>query len=153
MRDILVVHLAQILVSLFGFFLEQLHAPLQRLVLGALLYAVVGERLGLLERGFQLLHLFRQQLHLVGERRDLLLLGQVLLLELLVLALQLLDLALGFLVLEAERIQSLKNYFGGGKERGNVIFFSCLRDTAIIIEGIHPFFLTRVARVEDERGD
>lgn len=61
----LLVGLSQVLVGLFGFLFEQLQSPGQALVLGAVLSALVGSRLGVLEATLELLKLRLQQLVLV----------------------------------------------------------------------------------------
>ena len=108
MAVVLLVCLPQSLVVLLGLLLEELHPPLEGLVLGIVLGALVGGVLGVLDRGLKLLYLLLEQLVAVVERCDLLLLGEVLLLHSLDLLVQLLDLIVGLVSLHAEGVHALR---------------------------------------------
>lgn len=108
MAIVLLVRLPQSSVVLLCLLLEELHPPLEGLVLGVVLGALVGSVLGLLDGVLQLLNLLLEQLVAVVQRCDLLLLGQVLLLHGLDLGLQLLDLLVGVVGLHPEGVHALE---------------------------------------------
>lgn len=80
-RDILLVGLPQVLVVLLGLLLEQLEPPLQRLILRAVLCALVDGSLSVLVEALKLVDLRLEDAVLVLEGGDLLFLLEVLLLE------------------------------------------------------------------------
>jgi hypothetical protein len=96
-----------VLVILLSLLLEQLHPPLQGLVLGAVLSGLLDLALGLAVQLLQLLDLLLEHVVLVLQGRDLLLLLQVLLLERLDLGLQLLDFGGGLVGFDAQGIHTL----------------------------------------------
>jgi hypothetical protein len=80
-QNILLVGLPQVLVVLLGLLLEQLEPPLQRLILRAVLCALVHRSLGILVKTLELVDLLLEDAVLVLQGSDLLLLLKVLLLE------------------------------------------------------------------------
>lgn len=112
MKVILLVGLPQVLVVLLSFLLEELQSPGERLVLGAVLCALVDGGLCVLVQGLELLDLLLEHAVLVLQGSDLLLLLKVLLLERLDSGGKLLDLGGGLVGLESEGVHAL------GKEKG-----------------------------------
>jgi len=80
-KNVLLVGLPQVLVVLLSLLLEQLESPLQRLVLGTVLCALVDGSLCVLVEALELLDLLLEHAVLVLQGSDLLLLLEVLLLE------------------------------------------------------------------------
>lgn len=103
MRLILFVGFPHSSVGLLGLLLKQLQFALEGLVLGTVLDALVGGKLGVLDGGLELLDLLLEDLVAVGQGGDLLLLAQVLLLENLDASLELLNLSGRLVRLGAER--------------------------------------------------
>lgn len=106
--DILLVGLPQVLVVLLGLLLEQLEPPLQRLVLGAVLCALVDGSLCVLVETLELLDLLLEDAVFVLQGSDLLLLLEVLLLESPDLCGKLLDLGGGLVGLSPESVHALE---------------------------------------------
>lgn len=107
-KNVLLVGLPQVLVVLLGLLLEKLEPPLQRLVLGAVLCALVDGSLCVLVEALKLLDLLLEHAVLVLQGSDLLLLLEVLLLEGPDLCGKLLDLGGGLVGLSPESVHALE---------------------------------------------
>ena len=107
-KNILLVGLPQVLVVLLGLLLEKLEPPLQRLILRAVLCALVDCGLCVLVETLELVNLLLEHAVLVLQGSDLLLLLEVLLLESPDLCGKLLDLGGGLVGLSPESVHALQ---------------------------------------------
>ena len=107
-KNILLVGLPQVLVVLLGLLLEKLEPPLQRLILRAVLCALVDCGLCVLVETLELVNLLLEHAVLVLQGSDLLLLLEVLLLESPDLCGKLLDLGGGLVGLSPESVHALE---------------------------------------------
>ena len=105
---VLLVGLPQVLVVLLGLLLEKLEPPLQRLILRAVLCALVDCGLCVLVETLELVNLLLEHAVLVLQGSDLLLLLEVLLLEGPDLCGKLLDLGGGLVGLSPESVHALE---------------------------------------------
>ena len=107
-QALLLVGLPQVLVVLLGLLLEQLEPPLQRLILRAVLCALVDCGLCVLVETLELVNLLLEHAVLVLQGSDLLLLLEVLLLERPDLGGELLDLGGRLVGLSPEGVHALE---------------------------------------------
>ena len=107
-KNILLVGLPQVLVVLLGLLLEKLEPPLQRLILRAVLCALVDCGLCVLVETLELVNLLLEHAVLVLQGSDLLLLLEVLLLERPDLGGELLDLGGRLVGLSPEGVHALE---------------------------------------------
>ena len=107
-KNVLLVGLPQVLVVLLGLLLEKLEPPLQRLILRAVLCALVDCGLCVLVETLELVNLLLEHAVLVLQGSDLLLLLEVLLLERPDLGGELLDLGGRLVGLSPEGVHALE---------------------------------------------